>query len=191
MLFHDDVMADRQAEPRSFTGRLGREEGVEHLLGNLRWNTGAIIANPNFNAVTKVISCGGQCGLIIAPVRFSPAFGGGVKPVRDQVEQDPRDLLREQIGFASSRVEGPLNRDIEVLSLRPRPVIGEIKAFFDESVDIDRSMLAGTLARMQQHVLDDGVGAFAMLYDLIEIALQHTRDLIDICTELAVEGSAV
>ena len=38
-------------------------------------------------------------------------------------------------------------------------------------------VLAGTLARMQQHVLDDGIGALAVLHDLVEIALQHVRRL--------------
>jgi hypothetical protein len=33
---------------------------------------------------------------------------------------------------------------------------------------------------MQQHVLDDGIGALAMLYDLVEIALQRIRNLADL-----------
>jgi hypothetical protein len=40
---------------------------------------------------------------------------------------------------------------------------------------------------MQQHVLDDRVGALAVLYDLVEIALQHVRDLADLRAQLAVE----
>ena len=32
---------------------------------------------------------------------------------------------------------------------------------------------------MQQHVLDDGVGALAVLYDLVEIALQRIRHFVD------------
>jgi hypothetical protein len=31
-------------------------------------------------------------------------------------------------------------------------------------------MLAGTFARMQQHVLDDGIGALAVLDNLFEIS---------------------
>ena len=42
---------------------------------------------------------------------------------------------------------------------------------------VDRA-LARTLPRMQQHVLDDRVGAFAVLNDLVEIALGH-RDEFD------------
>jgi hypothetical protein len=66
-------------------------------------------------------------------------------------------------------------------------VIGENEALLHESVDIDRPVLAGALPRMQQHVLDDRVGALAVLYDLVEIALQHVRDLADLRAQLAVE----
>ena len=45
-------------------------------------------------------------------------------------------------------------------------------------------------ARMQQHVLDDRVGALAVLHDLVEIALQHIGDLVDLGAQLAVEVRA-
>src|SRR6476660_9662352 len=32
MLLHDDVMTDRKAKPGALASRLGREEGIEHLL---------------------------------------------------------------------------------------------------------------------------------------------------------------
>ena len=54
----------------------------------------------------------------------------------------------------------------------PRTVIGEIKAFLDDDIDIGRAAFAGAFARMQQHVLDDRVGALAVLHDFFEIALQ-------------------
>ena len=40
---------------------------------------------------------------------------------------------------------------------------------------------------MQQHVLDDRVGALAVLHDLVEIALQHIGDLVDLGAQLVVE----
>ena len=40
---------------------------------------------------------------------------------------------------------------------------------------------------MQQHVLDDRVGALAVLHDLVEIALQHIRNLVDLRPQLGVE----
>ena len=68
-----------------------------------------------------------------------------------------------------------LQSDIEALLLGPRPVIGEVEAFLDEGVDIDRPVLARAFARVQQHVLDDGIGALAVLHDLVEVALQRIR----------------
>ena len=43
---------------------------------------------------------------------------------------------------------------------------------------------------MQQHVLDDRVGALAVLHDLFEIALQRVRDLADFPARLIVEVHA-
>src|ERR1700675_3171439 len=51
-------------------------------------------------------------------------------------------------------------------------------------------MLSGALTGMQQHILDDRVGARAVLYHFIEIALQHICDLIDLLAQLAVEVRA-
>ena len=47
-----------------------------------------------------------------------------------------------------------------------------------------------TRTGMQQHVLDDGVGAFAVLHDLVEIASQRIGDLADLGALLVVEVNA-
>jgi hypothetical protein len=41
------------------------------------------------------------------------------------------------------------------------------------------SLLAASLARMQQHVFDDGVGALSVLGDIFEIALQQAGQFVD------------
>ena len=41
---------------------------------------------------------------------------------------------------------------------------------------------------MQQHVLDDRVGALAVLHDLVEIALQHIGNLADLCPQSCCRG---
>ena len=99
-------------------------------------------------------------------------------------------LLREQIDLSSGRVKGSLQGDIEALLLGPSPVVGEIEALLDQGVDVDRPMLSRALARMQQHVLDDRIRAFAVLHDFIEIALQHIRNRSDLCAQLAVKVRA-
>src|SRR6201990_120516 len=45
MLLDDDVVSHGEAEPRSFPGRLGGEEGIEHLLPHLGRNAGAVVAD--------------------------------------------------------------------------------------------------------------------------------------------------
>ena len=65
-------------------------------------------------------------------------------------------------------------------------MIGEIEALLEQRVEVDRPVLAGPLARMQQHVLDDRVGAFAMLNDFLEIALDQPRQLVDFLLQLLV-----
>jgi len=59
-------------------------------------------------------------------------------------------------------------------------VIGKIEAFLDDRIDVDDPMLAGAFARVQQHVLDDGVGTLAVLYNLVEISPQGVRQFGDL-----------
>ena len=47
------------------------------------------------------------------------------------------------------------------------------------------SLLAASLARMQQHVFDDGVGALSVLGDIFEIALQQAGQFVDFPPGLA------
>ena len=81
-----------------------------------------------------------------------------------------------------------LQRDIKALLLGPRAVIGEIEAFLDEGIDIDRPMFTRTLARVQQHVLDDRIGALAVLHDLVEIAPQRVGQFVNLGARFIVEG---
>ena len=69
-------------------------------------------------------------------------------------------------------------------------MIGEIEALLDEGVDIDGPMLARAFARVQQHVLDDGVGALAVLHDLVEIVAQSVRQFGDFSARLIIERHA-
>ena len=55
MLLDDDIMADGQAKAGAFSGRLGREERIEHLLLHLGRDAGAVVANPDFHTVAKVL----------------------------------------------------------------------------------------------------------------------------------------
>ena len=70
-------------------------------------------------------------------------------------------------------------------------MIGEVEALLDEGVDIDGPMLARAFARVQQHVLDDGICAFAVLHDLVEIAPQRVRQFVDFGARLLIERDAL
>jgi hypothetical protein len=37
----------------------------------------------------------------------------------------------------------------------PRPMVSEVETLIDDGIDLNGTALAGALARMQQHVLDD------------------------------------
>src|ERR1700724_3521480 len=99
MLFHDDVVAHRQAKPGAFTRRFGREERVEYFILDPFRDAGPVVANTNFNLVSETLRRGDKRWLeTIAGFRF--AFGRGIESVRYQIEQDSRNLLRIDIGHA-------------------------------------------------------------------------------------------
>ena len=118
-------------------------------------------------------------------------LGRCVEAVRDKVQQRPGDVLREDVGCTGSGIERLLQRYIEPLLVGPRPVPGEIEAFLNESINIDRPVLSGALTRMQQHVLDDRIGTLAVLYDLVEIAPQRVGQLFNLAARFMVDRYTV
>jgi hypothetical protein len=83
-------------------------------------------------------SNGSKPRLVIAAIRVCLAFRRRVEPIRNYIEQRPRDLLREQVDLPRDRIKRPFQRDIEALFLSTRAVIGETETFLDERVDINR-----------------------------------------------------
>ena len=65
-------------------------------------------------------------------------------------------------------------------------MIGKVEALLDDGIDIDRSVFARAFARMQQHVLDDGIGTLAVLHDLVEIASQRICQFVNFGARLLV-----
>src|SRR5262245_32705395 len=126
MLLDNDVVTDGEAEPGSFSGRLCCEERVEYFFFYFRWNTRAVIPNPDFHTVAKAFGRGSDSWHVIAAIRFSLALGRGIEAIRDQIQKRTRDVLRKDISLPGGRIERSLQRDIEALFLGPRPVPGEI-----------------------------------------------------------------
>ena len=103
MLLDDDVVTDGKAKPGSFSGGLGREERIEHLFLHLGRNAGAVVADPDFHAVTEVLGRGSKGRLVVAAIGFRFALGRRIEAVGDQIEQNPCDVLREDVGFTGGR----------------------------------------------------------------------------------------
>ena len=54
MLLRDDVVADRQAEPRPFTRRLRGEKGLEQLGPHFRLDAGPVVADFDLYRVAEI-----------------------------------------------------------------------------------------------------------------------------------------
>src|SRR5262249_53181154 len=147
-------------------------------------NARTIVADTHFDLVAE-ISCYRLQPRFKAVAGRTCALGCGVKPVRDQVQKRPGDLLRVDVRNADRRIEIALQRDLETLFSCAGSMVGEVEALVDDRVDLDWPMRARALARMQQHVLDDGVGALAVLHDPSEVVLQRASQLFDFLADLA------
>src|SRR5258708_32136957 len=178
MLLDDNVVAQRKAKPRSFASGLRRKEGIEHLFLYFGRNAGAAVTDSDLHAGAKVFGRGSKGGLITVAAGLAGTLRRRVEAVGNQIQKRPCNLLGKRVHLTGVRIKGPLQSDVEAWLLGSRSVIGEIEAIFHEGVDIDRSVLAGTFPRMQQHVLDDRVGALAVLDHLFKIAFQYLRQLV-------------
>src|SRR5215467_3369786 len=138
MLLDNNIVTDGQTKSGAFAGRLGREEGIEYLFLHVWRNAGAIVPDCYFDTVTQVSGCGNKSWLIVAVIGFCCPLGRSVKAIGDQIEQNPSDILRKQIDLAGGWIKQPLQGDGETLLLGPRPVVGEVEAFFNKGVDINR-----------------------------------------------------
>jgi hypothetical protein len=102
MLFHDDVVAERQAEPGAFAGRLRREERIKYFSPDRRADTGTVVTHADLHLLPKVTRGKSQRRFKI----FSTLFGalvGGIESVADQVEQNADEFLREYFQRAGIR----------------------------------------------------------------------------------------
>src|SRR3954469_10399071 len=188
VLLHDDVVAQGQAEPGALAGRLRGKEGVEHLGLDLVRDADAVVADPDLDLAAEASGRGHERRLEARVAVLRLPFRRRVEPVRDQVQENPRDLLRIEIGLPGLRIEVLRERDVEAGLLRPGAMVGEVHALLDDGVEVRRPPLPGSLARMQQHVLDDRIGALAVLNHLFQVALQHLGQLLDLFPDAVAES---
>src|SRR5262245_1033450 len=105
MPLHNDVVTDGEPEPGSLSGRLRCEERVEHLFFYFRWNTRAVIPNPDFHTIAQASGRGRQGRFIAISISLGSTPCCRIKAVRDQVQKHARDILRKDVGLPSGRVE--------------------------------------------------------------------------------------
>src|SRR6266403_3347770 len=80
MLFHHDVVAHRQAKSGALAGGFGGEKWIEHFLLYFQWDSGAVIADPDFDLVAETFRGRAQRRLKTILACFL-ALGGGIKAV--------------------------------------------------------------------------------------------------------------
>ena len=141
VLFHDDIVTDREPKTRAFSRGLSREEGVEHLFFYVRRHTGAVVANSDFHTIAKVLGRGRESRLVVATIGLCSAPGRSIKAVCNEIKKSPPDVLRENVCPTGRRIKGLLELDLKTLRLGPRSVPCEIKAFLNESININNPML--------------------------------------------------
>ena len=63
-----------EAKPGTLSGRFGGEKRVEHLVPNRRHNSGAVVADPDFNTIAKVFGRGSEDLLVVAAAYLRSAL---------------------------------------------------------------------------------------------------------------------
>src|SRR6516162_5537258 len=98
MLFDNDVVTNREPKSGAFSSGFRCEKRVEHLFLYFRWNTRAVIPNPDFHSIAEA-SCRGHQGWFIAiAISLGSTLCCRIKAVRDQVQKHPREILRKHVG---------------------------------------------------------------------------------------------
>ena len=90
MLLGDDVIGDRQPEPRSFTGRLCRHEGLEQFFSDLGRDAGAVVARPHLDHVAEIAHRHSQGRPEIWRRIVTPPPCRRIKAVADQILAEAR-----------------------------------------------------------------------------------------------------
>src|SRR3954453_53049 len=126
VLLGNDVVADRQTQPRALAGRLGREEGLEQLVPDLGRDAGTVVTHPYLDRVADGAGGYGERRPILRLGALAQPLGGGVEAVAEQIEEDASHLLRRQHDAADSPVIVPVDRNVECLILGAGAVISEV-----------------------------------------------------------------
>src|SRR5262249_15635227 len=79
VLLRDDVVADRETEPRPLAGRLGREKRLKQLVPDLGRDAGTVVAHPDLDRLAPIAGRHLEGRPIAGLPIAAGALGGGVK----------------------------------------------------------------------------------------------------------------
>jgi hypothetical protein len=151
-------------------------------LSRISGDSDAVVADADFDRPAEILRRRFRGRLEPGVASLFLALGGGVEAVAEQIETDAGHVLRHQFDRSDGRAKIAFQRDVELLVLRARTVIGEVERLFDQAVEVDLAALAAFPARMLEHAHDDAGGAPPVLGDFFQVAGQHCDDLVDIGT---------
>src|ERR1051325_9840500 len=180
VLLGHDVVADRQSQASSFSGRLGREEWLKELVLHVSRDADPVVACTYFDGITQIARghLQGRLEFRIAPLLLS--LGGGIEAVAEQIQADAGDVLWDEFNRGNGCIEITFESYIEALILSAATVVSEVQRLINEGVEINATTLAGATPGMLQHAADDAIGTSSMFGNLFEVAGQHPNGFIDL-----------
>src|SRR6266705_5201572 len=135
MLLRDDVVADREAEPRPFASRFCREERLEQLVLDVWRDAVAVVPYLDLDRVAEIAGRYRQQRPKRAVTALLRPLVSGIEAVAEQVQEHPSHLLRRQLDLAQVAVIVLLKIDVEALILGAGTVIGEVQSLVEQHVE--------------------------------------------------------
>lgn len=179
MLLHDDVVTDGEAEAGAFAGGLGGEEGIEDFGAYFRWDARAVVAEADLDGIAMIDGGDAQDGRV-AGAELLELVVDGVAGVVEDVEEDAAEILGDAVELAGVGGELAFDGDVEGGILGAHAVVGEENGLLDHGVDVDDLAVAGAATGVEQHALDDAVGALAMFVDLACVAGEIVEEIFHV-----------
>jgi hypothetical protein len=96
-------------------------------LSRISGDPDAVVADADFDRPAEILRRRFQGRLEPGVASLFLALGGGVEAAAEQIETDAGHVLRHQFDRSDGRAEIAFQRDVELLILRARTVIGEVE----------------------------------------------------------------
>ena len=179
-MVHDDVVGQRQPQARALVRRLGGEEGVEDIGKDLLRDARAIVTQNDDQLLA--LAAGGDTQLRLVGLalgfHFLALLVRGVAGVVHHVEENPPQVVRDDVQLAGLGVQVLLDVQLELVVRGPGGMVGQAHMLGDDRVDL-RHLELLRAAPHAEHVLDDAVGTLAVAQDAAEVLLQVVADFLD------------